>query len=153
MKNWQQFAGSVVLAATIAIPVSGFAFAEKAGQHHSKHRAFVHLASELDLTDEQIARIKAHRQEHREDYQDLRGEYRQLRGQISDAIAAGADEATLARLAEQLGQVQIARAQLKHEQREALAAILTQEQRAELEQLRAERKEKRQQRRERRQIG
>ncbi|MFC6632223.1 Spy/CpxP family protein refolding chaperone [Microbulbifer taiwanensis] len=154
MKNWKAMAGSLVLAGTLAVPGMTMAFGgdnHHRDPHHYKGHFFEHMAEELDLTEGQKAQLKANRDANRDAHKAQRKQMRELHKQLRQAIESGADQATLDSLGTELGKLQVAKMQERHQMRTQFEAILTDEQKAKLEQLKAERKERRKERRERRQ--
>lgn len=150
MKNWKAMAGSLVLAGALAVPGMSVAFGGgDHGPHHFKGHFFEHMAEELDLTEGQKAQLKANREAAREAHKAQRQQMRELHRQLRAAIESGADQATLDSLGAELGRLQVAKMQQMHKQRQQFEAILTDEQKAKLEQLKAERKERRKERRQR----
>lgn len=153
MKNWKAVAGSLVLAGALAAPGMSLASGgggHHHGPHHSKHRMFQHMAEKLELTEGQKAQLKADRDANREAQKAQREKRREIHKQLREAIESGADQATLDQLGAELGKLQVARMQAMHEQHRQFEAILTDEQKTKLEQMRAERKARWEERRTRR---
>ncbi|WP_250462001.1 Spy/CpxP family protein refolding chaperone [Microbulbifer litoralis] len=153
MKNWKVLAGSMVLAGALAAP--GISMAFGGGDHHGgpphfKHRMFERLADELALTEGQKAQLKANREAGRQAHEDQRGKRHELHKQLREAIEAGADQATLDQLGAQLGKLEVSQMQAMAQQRKQFEAILTDEQKAKLEELKAERRARWQEHREKR---
>lgn len=154
MKQWKRFAGTFALASAMTLTAVGTAFAQEQHGHHSHHRQhFASLAKKLELTDAQKEQIRGLRAEHRGEVRSLRKQSHQLRRELRMAIAKDADRATLDALGEKLGRVRVASAKMRYEQRQAFAAILTDEQKAQLQQLRSQRKAKHLQRLQERQLN
>lgn len=164
MKNWKAIAAGVALAGALAVP--GMALAQAGddseprmyrGHHgHHDHRGpkgghfFGRMAEKLDLTEGQKAQLKANREANKADRQASREKMRELHKQIREAIDSGADQATLDGLGAELGKLQVAKMQQFQEQRQQFEAILTDEQKARLEEMKAERKARWKERREER---
>ncbi len=156
MKNWKAMAGSLVLAGVLAVPATILAQEDNFEppmmfKHHGHHGGhfFEHMADELDLTEGQKAQLEANRDATREAHKAQRQQIRELHKQLREAIESGADQATLDSLGSELGKLQVAKMQQMHKQREQFEAILTDEQKAKLEQLKRERKERRMEHRQR----
>lgn len=152
MKNWNAMAGSLVLAAALAAPGVSMAFGgEEHGPRHHKHKMFERMAEKLDLTEGQKAQLKADRDASRDAHMAQRKEMHELREQLREAIDSGADQATLDKLSAELGRQEVAQMQQRRQMQEQFESILTDEQKAKLEELKSERKERWQKRREERQ--
>ncbi|WKT61782.1 Spy/CpxP family protein refolding chaperone [Microbulbifer thermotolerans] len=147
MKNWKAIAGSVILAGALAAPAATLAFGGGQGPHHHKGHYMEHIAEELNLTEGQKAQLKANREAAREAHKAQRKQKRELHKKLREAIASGADQATLDSLGAELGRLQVAEMQQRHKQRQQFEAILTDEQKAKLEKLKVEREERRMERR------
>ncbi|MFI2810541.1 MULTISPECIES: Spy/CpxP family protein refolding chaperone [Microbulbifer] len=150
--NWKKFAGSLVLASAVAVP--GITLAGDHGNHHGKghhhQEMFDRMADKLELTEGQRAQLEANREAGREKRRELRKEMHELRSQVREALDSGADQATLDSLAAKLGALEIKKMQQRHERHEQFQAILTDEQKAKLEQMHSERKERWKERRKQR---
>jgi len=141
MNKWKALAGSAILSSALIAP--GMVMAFPGGDHgpgHHKERMFEHLAEKLDLTEGQKAQLKANREANREARKADREELHAVRQQLQDAIESGADQATLDTLGAKLGQMEVARMQRMHDKWVQFESILTDEQKAKLEELKAERK-------------
>ncbi|MFA0810026.1 Spy/CpxP family protein refolding chaperone [Microbulbifer epialgicus] len=151
MKNWKLAVGSLALAGVLAFPAASMAFGGSEDHHK---RGFEHMARELQLTEGQKAQLKANRDGTREASKVQRERLNELRKQIHSAIESGADQANLDQLGVELGRLKVQQMQNHYQMRQQFEAILTDEQKAKLEELKAERKERRmkwrEQRRERR---
>lgn len=145
MNKWKAMAGSLVLAGALAVP--GITLAQDDMEppmpmehcHHGGH-FFERMADELDLTEGQKAQLKANREANREAHKAQREQMRQLHKQLREAIESGADQATLDNLGAQLGKLQVAKMQQMYTMQQQFEAMLTDEQKAKLEQLKSERK-------------
>jgi len=146
MKQWKAIAGSLVLAGVMAAPVAVLAQGgdepPMPPRHHGPHGGhfFEHMADELNLTEGQKAQLKANREADRTAGESRREEMRKLRKQLREAIESGADQATLESLGAQLGKLEVAQMQQMQKVRQQFESILTEEQKAKLEQMKAERK-------------
>ena len=151
MNKWKALAGTLILGS--ALTTSGMVMAFPDGDHgrghhngehrkggHHKERMFERLAEELELTEGQKAQMKADREAGKEARKADRQAMRDLRKQLREAIDSGADQATLDNLGAQLGKLEVAKMQHMHQKRQQFEAILTDEQKAKLEELKAERK-------------
>lgn len=142
--GWKTLASSALLATLLATPALSLADHHK-GQgegwkegHHE--RMLEHMAERLELTEGQKAQLKANRDANQEERMAQREKMRELRKQISEAIDSGADQATLDQLGAELGQLQVSQMQDRHRRYEELESILTDEQKAKLEEMKSERK-------------
>ena len=152
MKNWKVVTGTMALAAVLAAP--GMSVAFSGGEHgprHHKHQMFERMAEKLELTEGQKAQLKANREAGRESRMAERKEMRELRDQLREAVDSEADQATLDQLSVELGRLKVAEMQRRKKMQEQFEAILTDEQKAKLEQMKSERKERWQERRAERQ--
>lgn len=143
--NWKALAGGLMLAATVALPGTLLA-ADHHDKGHHGHEMLERMAEKLDLTEAQKAQLKAKREAQRDDWESLKKQKRELRDEIRTALDSGADQTKLDRLAGQLGAVELKMMQQKHQMHQDLEAILTDEQKAKLEQWHSERKERHMQR-------
>ncbi|SDJ58249.1 Spy/CpxP family protein refolding chaperone [Microbulbifer yueqingensis] len=152
VSNWKTMAASVVVASALAIP--GFAMADHHGHHGDKgphhERMLERMAEKLELTEEQKAQIKANHEANRAEHRKLREEMHKVREEVSEALDSGADQATLDELASRLGALQIEKMRQRREMHEQLKAVLTDEQKAKLEQMHSERKDRWKERRQKR---
>lgn len=152
MQNWKAMTAGLMLAATLAVP--GMTLAQnddfespvvikRVGHHgHHGHHFFERMAQELDLTEGQKAQLKANREANKGVRKASREQRRELHKQIREALNSGADQATLDSLGAELGKLEIAKMQQMRERHQQFEAILTEEQKAKLEELKAERKER-----------
>ncbi|MCO1335058.1 Spy/CpxP family protein refolding chaperone [Microbulbifer sp. OS29] len=147
MKYWKQVLGSLTLAGVLVAPLTAMAFG--GGEGH-QGRGFDHMMRQLELTEGQQAQLKANRESTREARMAQRKQLIELRKQISTAIESGADQATLDQLSEEFGKLKVQEMANHKKMREQFKAILTDEQKAKLEQLKSERQESRMKRREER---
>lgn len=164
MKNWKATVASLALAGVVAVPavqvmaqdtesamkrgpgVKMMRMSEDGGERfamrgHKPGHHFERMAEKLELTEGQKAQIKADREAGSEARKARFAETRELHKQLREAVASGADQATLDNLGAQLGRLQVAKAQQMHAQRQQFEAILTDDQKARLQELKAERKE------------
>ncbi|WP_237065665.1 Spy/CpxP family protein refolding chaperone [Microbulbifer guangxiensis] len=140
----KKLAGSALLATLLAAPMATLADHHKGQgeglkeEHHE--RMLERMAERLELTEGQKAQLKVNHEANREQRMAQRQEMRQLRQQIREAIDSGADQATLDRLGAQLGQLQVSQMQDRHRRHQELESILTDEQKAKLEEMKSDRK-------------
>lgn len=156
MNKWKSLAGSLIVGSALATSGMVMAFPDDdhgPRAHHmggfDKERMFEHLADELDLTEGQLAQLKANREAEKETRKADRQAMHEVHQQLRDAIESGADQATLDSLGAKLGQLEVKKMQRMHEQRLQFESILTPEQKTKLEELKAKREarhEKRMQR-------
>jgi len=150
MKNWKAMAGGLALMGALVAPGMSAAFGGEHGHHDFKGHFFERMADELGLTEGQKAQLEANREASREARKARRQQMRDLHGKLREAVDSGVDQATLDTLGAELGKLQVTRMQEMQRARQQFEAILTDEQKAKLEQLKAGRKERWQERRERR---
>lgn len=140
MTKWKILAGTAILSGALLVPAVVLAAPDgDHGPRHHKERMLEHMAEQLQLTEGQRAQLKANREAGRERRKAARAEMRQVRKQLREAIESGADEATVEDLGIRLGHLEVARAKHRQEQRMQFESILTDEQKAKMEELRAER--------------
>ena len=141
MNKWKALAGSAILSSALIAPGMVMAFPDgDHGPRHHKERMFEHMADELDLTEGQKAQLKANREANKEERKADRKAMHEVRAQLRDAIESGADQATLDSLGTKLGQLEVAKMQRMHQKQMEFESILTDEQKAKLEELKAKRK-------------
>ncbi|AWF82212.1 hypothetical protein BTJ40_15985 [Microbulbifer sp. A4B17] len=136
MKYWKQALGSLALAGVLVAPVAVASGGSEGGQG----RGFEYMARQLELTEGQQAQLKANRDSNREARMAQREQMIELRKQIDTAIESGADQATLDQLGEELGKLKVQEMQSHNKMKEQFRSILTDEQKAKLEQLKSERR-------------
>ena len=115
----------------------------KRGKHMMKR-----MARKLGLTDEQKAEMKTLREAHREEMKPLREQRKAIRTSLEALDPAAADyDAQITVIADQ--QANLARQMfiLKNKMKQQMSAVLTDEQRAKMKEMRAERKQRKEQRR------
>ena len=156
MNKWKALAGSLVLGSALVTSGMVMAFPDgdhgprghhKGGPHHE--RMFEHLAEKLDLTEGQKAQLKANREAGKEARKADREEMRAVHKQLREAVESGASDESLKELGNQLGQLEVRKMQRMHEKRVQFESILTNEQKAKLEEMKAERKARHEQRKKR----
>lgn len=150
MNKWKALAGSLVLGSTLATSGMVLAFPDgdeghrgHKGHHgggHHKERMYEHLAEKLDLTEGQKAQLKADREAGKEARKAARKEMHEARQQLREAVESGADQATLDTLGAKIGELEVQRAQRMQQRRAQFESILTDEQKAKMEEMKAERK-------------
>ena len=155
LTNWKTLMGSLILASAVALPGAAFA-----GDHHGHHgddhhgkghhmqEMFDRMAEKLELTEAQKAQVKAKREAHHDALKSLKKQKRELRDEIRTALDSGADQTKLDGLAAQLGAVELRMMQQHHQMHKELESILTDEQKAKMEQMRKEHRERRMERHE-----
>ena len=157
LTNWKTLMGGLVLASAVALPGGAFAD-EHHGQHgggdhgkgHHMQEMFDRMAEKLDLTEEQRAQLKTKREAHHDALKSLKKQKHELRDEIRTALDSGADQTKLDGLAAQLGAVELRMMQQHHQMHKELESVLTDEQKAKMEQMRSEHQERRMKRREER---
>jgi len=153
-QNLKKVITGVGLAVVMVVPMLSMAADLEHGHRHAhKGRMMGHnferLADELALTEGQKAQIRADRDAARSEHRDLAQQQRELHQQIRTALDDGADQATLDTLAAQVGALEVQKMQQRRENRAQFLAVLTDDQKAKLTELKQERMDKRQQRMER----
>lgn len=138
MNKWKTTMSGLALAGALAVPAATLA-QDDFRPHHRGHHFIEHMAEELELTEGQVAQLKANREANRDARKAQRKQMRELHKQLREAIESGADQATLDELGVQLGQLHVAKMQEMQQMRQQFEAILTEEQKAGLKQLKAER--------------
>lgn len=141
MNKWKAMMGSLGLAGALALPAVTLAeddFVHSGTRHHGSH-FLEHLEEELDLTEGQVAQLKVNREANRDARKAQREQMRELRKQLREAIDSGADQGTLDELGAQLGKLHVAKMQEMQQMRQQFEAILTEEQKAKLKQMKEER--------------
>ncbi|WKD48640.1 Spy/CpxP family protein refolding chaperone [Microbulbifer spongiae] len=141
MKNWKLAMGSLALAGVLAAPGTTLAFG--GGEGHHRH-GFEHMARELQLTEGQRAQLKSNRESTREARMALRKQLKELRQQIHTAIERSAEQSTLDQFGAELGKLKVRQMQNRYQMRQQFEAILTDEQKAKLAELKDKRRESRQ---------
>ncbi|WP_250458412.1 Spy/CpxP family protein refolding chaperone [Microbulbifer litoralis] len=149
-QTWKQAITGLGLAVALSAPVLGLAGDFGHGHRHGDkgpmvHKRFERMAEALALTDEQKARIRTGREEAHKERRELAGRERDLHRQIRVALDDNADQKKLDALAQQLGVLKVQQMQQRRDNREQFFAILTDEQKAELAEIREKRMEKRRQ--------
>ena len=159
MNKWKALAGTLVLGSALTASGMVLAFPDgdeghrgHKGHHgggHHKERMYEHLAEKLDLTEGQKAQLKADREASKEARKAARKEAHEVRQQLREAVEAGADQATLDALGAKIGQLEVQKMQRMHQKRVQFESILTDEQKAKLEEMKAEHKTRHEKRMER----
>ncbi|MGL6158881.1 Spy/CpxP family protein refolding chaperone [Microbulbifer sp.] len=142
MNRWKATLGSLALASVLAVPAVTLAqddFVHPSMSRHHGSRFLEHMEEELGLTEGQVAQLKANREVNRDARKAQRKQVRELRKQLREAIDSGADQGTLDELGAQLGKLHVAKMQEMRQVRQQFEAILTEEQKARLKQLKEER--------------
>ena len=142
MKKLQTTGIAIALVSTIAF--SGMALAE----HHKGGQMFKRMAHHLNMDDAQKEQAKAIHAEMRPHLMELYEERRELRKALGEAIRNGASQGEIDALAQQQGDNYAQLVSKRAELKSRIHGLLSDEQRAELEQAREKRMERKQQRRE-----
>lgn len=144
--------GSAVLvapgiAAEIDKTAQGYHHMGKSGHHHSKgdkqYTGHVgRMAHVLGLTDTQKETLKSQREADKTTRVALQGQIKNARLALNSAVEAGANEAELNALAEALGSAQAQQALAAAKNHQAFLAVLTEEQKQTLVELKSKRMER-----------
>ena len=143
------FAVPAVLAQSTAAPQSGDKPVAREGKwrgkgHGRHHRRGGFMLAKLNLSDAQKAQLKQIRDSRRDEVTGLRNELRTKRQELRQAEQGGTFNQELA--AQKLAEMAPIKARLmaeKHQMRQQALAILTPEQKAQLDQMKAERQARR----------
>ncbi|WGL17509.1 Spy/CpxP family protein refolding chaperone [Microbulbifer bruguierae] len=147
MNKFKALAGGLALGLALTAPGMVMAFPDGGHGpegHHGHHGGFhegrmlEHLAEKLDLTEGQKAQMEANREAGKAARKAAREEMHQVHEQLREAIESGADQATLDDLAAKLGRLEVQKMQYMHERKVQFESILTDEQKAKLEEMKAE---------------
>lgn len=154
-QNWKKAIACLGFAAVVSVPtlsIAGeFSHGHKDGHGHG-HKAhmmeqrFDKMAEQLALTEGQKAQIQADREASRNEHKVLRQQAHELREEIRVAIQEGAEQSALDSYAAELGKLEIRKMQQRVDSHQQFLAVLTDEQKAELDALKQKRMEKHQQR-------
>lgn len=149
MKSFKLLASSALLLGSIALTAPGFAgdWGDKGGPKQEgdwRHgQSGKRIEKMLDLTDTQKETLKTQRVTNKSERQALREKITAAHEALSTAVEAGANDAELAALAENLGKLHAQQALAAAQAHKAFVAVLTDEQRKKLAELKAKRKEHR----------
>lgn len=155
-QNWKKVIASLGFAAVVSVPTLSIATEFDHGHRHGpKHghkaemmeKRFEKMAEQLALTEGQKAQIRADREAGHGERKALQQEAHKLREEIQLALQQGADQSALDTYAAALGALEVQKMQQRMESRQQFLAVLTDEQKAELETLKQSRMEKHQKRR------
>ncbi|PUA29821.1 MAG: hypothetical protein B0W54_04485 [Cellvibrio sp. 79] len=152
MKSFKLLAGSVVLLGSVALAIPGFA-----GEHGDKgdwqHRGGgfdghggKRIEKLLDLTDEQKATLKTQREAQQDSREVQQAKIAGARKALATAVESGANDAELNVLAETLGKLHAEQVLAGAKARKAFIAVLTDEQKQKLVDLKAKREARREER-------
>lgn len=139
--NISKLAKGLALAVLVSIAAAAPATARGGKGHRGGKDMIERIISRLDLTQDQVTRIKAIRESFKSQNATLIAEVKQIHEQAAAARKAGDKERAMeirASAKPKMEQLKAAREQMK----EQVLAVLTAEQRAELEKMKSERKEK-----------
>jgi len=147
-QSWKKIIAGIGLVAVVGAPAltmaGDFGHGHKhGGKGRGMEMRFERLTDELELTEGQKAQIRADREAAHTERKALAQQERTLREQVRVAVSEGADQATLDQLAAQVGALEVTKMQQRKEKREQFLAILTDEQKAELAEMKQSRMEKR----------
>lgn len=148
MKSFKLLAGSVLLLGSVALAVPGFA-GDRDGKGDWKHHGGWeghggrHIEKLLDLTDAQKETLKAQREAQEDTREAQQAKIAEARNALASAVDAGANDAELGALAETLGKLHAEQVLAGAKARKAFIAILTDEQKQTLADLKAKREERR----------
>ena len=145
--KWMTMAAAVTLTASLAFaaPHDGFGRGGKRGGHGGRGEFGERMAAKLNLTDAQKTQIRELNQSFRENNKAFFESAHALRMQFREAKKAN-DTAKLDSLKPQLDAQRAQMEQLHEAQRAKINAVLTPEQRAQLEAMKAERRQRREHR-------
>lgn len=157
--NKSLMAGLLLLgAASIAVPtIAGEAGKNCGGKHHAakwaEHeglagREFRHMGKALALTDAQKEILKAQRKADESERDTRHVKLAEARGALAAAVEAGANDAELNALADSLGKLHAEQALAGAKAKKAFLAVLTEEQKQTLAEVKAKRLERKAERRE-----
>jgi len=151
MKNFKVLVTSALLLGAIALSVPGFAGGDMGGdrydwKHHGE-RGHGHgdkrLEKLLDLTDAQKETLKTQRDANKVARDALYIKIADTRESLANAVENGANDAELAALAETLGKLHAEQALAGAKAHKAFVAVLTDEQKQKLAELKTKREERR----------
>ncbi len=149
MKSFKLLAGSVVLLGSVALAVPGFA-GERGDKGDWQHRGGGfdghggrHIERLLDLTDAQKAILKAQREAQADNREAQQAKVADAREALAAAVESGANDTQLNALAETLGKLHAEQVLAGAKARKAFIAVLTDEQKQKLAELKAKREERR----------
>lgn len=148
MKSFKLLATAALLLGSITLATSGFA-GERGNKYHGGHDGWgygkggTHLVRFLDLTDTQKETLKAQRESNKTANDALRAKIVDTRDALEVAIDAGANDAELAALAETLGKLHAEQVLAGAKAHKSFVAILTDEQKQKLADIKAKREARR----------
>ncbi|MEX2963403.1 Spy/CpxP family protein refolding chaperone [Microbulbifer sp. TYP-18] len=142
MQNRISKLGSFLLAGALVAPAAVLAHGGEDGDRGIYRQKFERMAEQLNLTEGQRAQLKTDRAAGREIRRDQKREIRDLRRQVRESVRSGADQQTLDKLGAELGRLEVARMRQTQLMQQQFEAILTDEQKAKLQQIRSERQER-----------
>ncbi|WP_323814668.1 Spy/CpxP family protein refolding chaperone [Cellvibrio sp. NN19] len=119
-----------------------------AGKDGFDGRAFRHVGKALELTDAQKETLKAQRETNKTARQALQGKVIDAREALMTAVNSGANDAELSVLAETLGKLQAEQALAAANAQKAFLAVLTEDQKQTLAEIKTKRMERKESRKE-----
>ncbi|WP_346837066.1 Spy/CpxP family protein refolding chaperone [Microbulbifer sp. SAOS-129_SWC] len=151
-QGWKKVIAGLGFAAVVAVPTlsvaAGYDYGHghgHGGKGHRMEQRFERLAEQLSLTEGQIAQIRANHEAGRAEHTALRQREHALREQVRAAMDEGADQAALDSFASALGSLEIQKMQQRDKSRQQFLAVLTDEQKTELEAMKQKHREMREQ--------
>ena len=161
MKSSKLIAAGVLLASMSGIAMPGLAGEDHKGCTKGIHhpgawgahegfdgRALKHIGETLELTDTQKETLKGQREANKAAREALRSKLFEAREALTSAASSGANHAELNALAETLGKLQAEQALAGAKAQKAFLAVLTEEQKQTLAELKHKRMERRENRKE-----
>lgn len=147
MKSFKLLAGSVLLLGSVALAMPGFA-GERGGkgewrQHGGWEGHGGRIEKLLDLTDAQKETLKAQREAQADAREAQQAKIAKAHEALAAAVEAGANDAELSALADTLGKLHAEQVLAGAKARKAFVAVLTDEQKQKLADLKAKREERR----------
>ncbi|GMG87493.1 Spy/CpxP family protein refolding chaperone [Biformimicrobium ophioploci] len=146
-RNFSLFAMLAIL--MTAVSFSAHAVARDHARHHGswgEHR-LEKMAKELQLTEEQQAKIKAQREAARAQCKERHERISEIREEIGTLLEGGGEDSKLDALGAEMGRLKVQCMKTHHDSFKAMREMLTDEQKAKLDEMKAERKEKGKERR------
>lgn len=148
MKSFKLLAGSVILLGSVVLAAPGFAGERGDKGDWKAHGGWEgnggrHIEKLLDLTDAQKATLKTQRTANEGAREAQQAKIAEARNALATAVETGANDAELNALAENLGKLHAEQVLAGAKARKAFIAVLTDEQKQKLADLKAKREERR----------
>lgn len=148
MKRIKLIAATALLFGSAAMAVPGFAGDKEGWKHHGLHghghgHNGKHLETILDLTDAQKETLKAQRETQKDAREAQRDKIADAREALAGAVEAGANDAELAALTDTLGKLHAEQLLAGAKAHKAFVAVLTDEQKQKLADLKSKREARR----------